>query len=643
MMLDKTDIALNKDSCKYTAVDKNWNMQQLYQRIEAVKISKQQQPLTELEQFCLQGLLSGYTPQEITDNLRKKLDYSRIQVTFWTLFRYIQIMAGKESETITSFQDIIDSLEVLGYRSENADTILITNRLAIPDTFTSATNSITDTESHIIQTKHIKPSDSQPNYNALTTVDERDFMPPVSLWTRLGGLFLVGSVGVAIAVAALTPYRVTVRGNAKIRPDSKIKVVQAETSGTIASIKVRENQSVTRGDIIATIDNSSLETEANLLQNQIQQGKLQTRQITAQIAALDLQIIAETERINNSIAEAKAELNRTRREYRDRQITTTAEVAEAQANLNLSEVELEQARSELISARASLKSQQAALESAKSKRDRYQAIADSGALSRDILQEANLDYQQQIQEVKAQQATVTRYQGAIARQRQAIAAAKARLNNISAALDPSDAEVAISQKRIAQTKASGNATLATLNREKEALKQQQIEAQKQIERDRRQLQQILLDRDRSNIKASSSGTVFQLNLRNTGQNVEPGTEIAQIAPRNSSLLALAHVDVRDINQIEVGQPAQLRLSACPYPDYGTLPGTVTQVSPDAIPISENSPNLYEVTIEPARQTLSQGTKKCTLQLGMEARADIIAREETVLRFLLRKARLLVDL
>ncbi|MEO0489801.1 MAG: hypothetical protein AAFZ49_09620 [Cyanobacteria bacterium J06659_2] len=32
----------------------------------------------------------------------------------------------------------------------------------------------------------------------------------------------------------------------------------------------------------------------------------------------------------------------------------------------------------------------------------------------------------------------------------------------------------------------------------------------------------------------------------------------------------------------MGQLVQIRISACPYPDYGTLPGTVQTISPDIV-------------------------------------------------------------
>ena len=630
----------------------NWNLQELYKHIEAIKIQKQQEPLTFLEKVCLEGLFHGHSPEIISRSLPEQIDYYSVQITCWNLYSYVKGMTGRDEKEITSYQDVIDSLDSFGYKSGQANTIIIA-----PE---NSGNGLSPQISNNVGSSSIVPQNqqhqqivqvSQSQHEQLVRVDENDFMPAIGPWTRLGGMLLAGSVGVMVALSAFTPYKVTVKANAAIRPNGKINIVQAETPGTVVSIQAQENQTIKKGDVIAKVDNSSLEMEVNLLQNQIQQTQMQLGQIAAQKSALDRQIVAETERINNSVAEAEANLNRSRRDFRDRQITSSAQVEEARANLNLAQVELAQVQAELRSAQANLESQTAALKSAESKLNRYQSIAEVGALSGDLLEETKLAYLQQKQEVFAQQAVVERHESAILRQQQAIAASNARLNNLMAALNPSNAEVAIAQKQIAQTQASGQANLATLNREREAIKQQAIETQKQLERYNRQLEQARKNSHQTVIKAPASGTLFQLNLRNSGQNVQLGTEVAQIAPENSSLIAKAYVKPQDINQITIGQPAQLRISACPYPDYGTLKGEVIQVSPDAIPTQggttrddvANSQSLYEVTIKPESLTLTQGAYQCGLQLGMEGEADIIAKEETVLKFFLRKARLISDI
>lgn len=452
-------------------------------------------------------------------------------------------------------------------------------------------------------------------HNSLPVVEADDFMPTIGNWTRLGSLFLIGSVGIVIALAAFTPYRVTVQTQAKVRPTGELRIVEAKTEGTVIKIDVKENQQVKKGELLATIDNSRLETQKRQLESNIQQSSLQLKQIQAQINAHDNRLLAETDRHNRLIASARAELSRRRREYQDREVTTATEVEESQANL---------------------KAAQASLSAAKSRLKRYQAAAQVGALSQDQLDEVQITVDEQEQAVKANQAIVKRTQ---------------------TALNPINAEVAIALENIAQEKASGQATLANLRQEKEALIQQKIEIQEQRSRDIQELQQIEKDLNQTAIKATTDGILFQLNLRNSGQTVTLGQEIAQIVPISNSLVIKALVPAQEIDKVEINQQVQMKVSACPYPDYGTLKGMVSKIAPDSIAPQDNSASsnnskissqnleagFYQVTIKPESLALGKGKKQCTIQLGMEGKANIIAQEETVLKFLLRKARLFTDL
>lgn len=645
--------AIDAHSPLFSQANRHWNFNQIRNRVEAIKLKQQQQQLTDLEQVCLRGLLCGYSPEIIARELVEKSDLFVIQTTFWTLFRYIQIMAGREESKITNYQDVIHSLEALGYKSENADTILIKSK---QDNFDAAKNKADSTENTerkaIVPQSPVNDLVHLSSQNDLVQVDENDFMPAISTWTRLGGLFLVGTVGIAIALAAFTPYKITVKASAQVRPAGELKIVEAKTEGIVVEIDVTENQRLKRGDAIVTIDSSRLATQSSQLQSQINQSKQQLEQINAQIRTLTHQTQAEQERNRRAIEVATVELSRSQREHRDRQITTQAEVAEARANVRLAQEELHQAQAEFTSAKANLKSTQTVLASAESRRNRYQKIAVSGALSHNQLEEAELEVQQQQQQVAAQTATLEQHQRGIARQQQAVEAAKARLNRVRAALNPSIGEIAIANRRIAQEQASGEAAIAALNRERESTIQQRIELEQTLARDLSELKQIERDIEQAVIKAPENGVLFQLSLRNPSQTVSPGSEIARIAPDNTSLALETLVSSSDISNIELGQPAQVKISACPYPDYGTLKGMVQEVSPDAIP-PENSSNsdasnsnrgaAYKVKIKPNSQTLSQGKNHCTLQLGMEGQADIITKEETVLKYLLRKARLITNI
>jgi multidrug efflux pump subunit AcrA (membrane-fusion protein) len=514
--------------------------------------------------------------------------------------------------------------------------------------------SLTPTNPHLNQSALV-PSSS----DSLPIVQENDFLPPIGFWSRLGGLFVVGAVGIAVALSAFTPYKTTVKAQAKVRPAGEVKIVEAETEGTVVEIKAKGNQIVKKGDIIATIDNSRLKTQESQLTSSIEKTISQLQQIQAQLLAQDTQILAEANRVRGSVESAAAELRLSSRTYQDKRVTSLAEVEEAQANLRLSDRELQQAQTELRSTEAQLKASQSELEASRSKQSKYHSVAETGAISQDLLDEASLATAKQQQDLESKIAAVLKQKQAIQRQQEAVRAAKAKLQNVRTTLNPSDAEIAIAREKIDREQASGQATLAALKREREALIQQQIEIQKQQSRDRQELQQIEKDLRQTSITATADGVVFQLNLRNSGQTVSRGKEIAQIAPSGTSLTIAALVPTDEIGKVKVGQKAQMRVSACPYPDYGILQGSVKQIAPDAITPQNNNANhsdrsqsdvnpdkgkaFYSVEIKPESIVLGRNNHKCSIQLGMEARADIISQEETLLKFILRKARLIADL
>lgn len=450
---------------------------------------------------------------------------------------------------------------------------------------------------------------SNSDVESLPDVQIQDFLPPLSGWVKFGGLFVIGTIVAAAAISSIAQYRVTVKAAAVVRPTGELRIVQVATAGTVVQVRVTPNQTVKRGDVIAQIDDSQLQTKQSQLQNGIRQAQLQILQMQAQIQSIETRITAERNRGDRAVAASEAEWSQRQRDYQNQQVIATTEVAEAQA---------------------SLQAAQAALNTAQVRLERYRPIAAEGALERDRLVEAELATQQQAQEV---------------------AAAQAKLQRARAALNPTNAGVLMAIERIAVEQATNEATLASLSQEREALIQQQIQLQNQLELDTRELSQVQRDLLKTTIRATTNGVIAKLNLRNAGQTVQPGEEIAQIVPSATQLTIKAFVPAHEISKIKVGQAAQIRISACPYPDYGTLFSTVRTVSPDAITpptqATQDQPAAkapyYEVTLEPESLMLSQGDRHCQVQVGMEGRIDIISSQDTVLRSILRKARLIANL
>ena len=402
----------------------SWDLVGIYQAIQTVT----PQPLSVIEKAILRGLLCGYSPRRITDICHREFEELIIYLV-GKLYSYVKIIGDSHQQSTQNYQNIPLKLAALGYKK--TDTTIVPRDIdaGVEEIFNGGRNTsdpcLEDTKPERIEknTLDTTPPETESTaitvadspgaiiptqHNFLPVVEANDFMPSIDRWTRLGSLFLVGSVGIAIALSAFTPYNITVKAQAKVRPAGELRIVQAETEGTVVEIAVKGNQKVKKGDIIATIDNSRLETQKSQLESNIQQATLQLKRIQAQITAHDYRILAETDRSNRIIASAKAELNRRRREYQDKQITTATEVEEAKANLRAA---------------------QASLNAARSKLKRYQAAATKGALSKDQLEEVQVTVEEQEQAVEANQARVKRAQ---------------------AALNPIDAEIAIALENIAQ-------------------------------------------------------------------------------------------------------------------------------------------------------------------------------------------------
>lgn len=425
-----------------------------------------------------------------------------------------------------------------------------------------------------------------------------NFLPKIGQLPILAGLVLLVAFAGATALAGILKYKVTVKAPAAIRPAGELRIVQSATEGMVKSIAVEGNQSVRQGDTIAVIDDSRLQTKNNQLKGSIQQTERQLLQLSSQVAALNSQVDAEIEQARRTIASLKAELNLNQRTYQDKLITTSAEVKEAEASVELAQEELR----------------------------RYKQLSGTGAIS-----------QIQVTEKEA-----------------ALKTAQARLERVKAALNPSTASVEMARERTQQERARGAATVATLNKEREQLLQKQTELQTQLDRDRKELQQVEIDLKNTIIRAPVPGVIQELTLRNQSQVVRLGDQIARIAAGKAPLQIKALVAAQDIGKVKVGQSALMRVSACPYPDYGTLQGEVIAIAPDAIapskPASDSTSDqpramagvVYEVTVQPKTLSLHTNRQECLMQSGMEGNIDIISKEETVLQFFLRRARLLTN-
>lgn len=433
------------------------------------------------------------------------------------------------------------------------------------------------------------------SYKQLPSVEEiksHRALPPISPWVVGGGWFIVSVLAIATGLTTVISYKTVVRVHMTVRPQGEIRLVQTPTEGSIVSIEAKNNQSVLKGQTIAILDSSKLRTRQAQVEESITEAQNQIAQIDAQTALLNDQIDTEKNRVAAAVAIAQAELADSQRSYRDRQIITSTETREAQAALRLAEEELAS----------------------------YQSLVRQGAAA-------------QLEVVQKQAA---------------VEVANARLEQTTAALNPTNSDVTAAEEKIAQVQSQGAVAMSQLMQTQSQLLQQRSELQETLNSGTQELEQLATDLKGTEIKAPTSGTIQSLSLRNVDQVVQPGETIAKIFPDAAELEVQALVPSNEISKVEAGQTVKMRISACPFSQFGTLPGTVITISPDTLPVSEGdssgqaSSAFYAVTIQPQRSALVSGGKECLIQSGIEGRADIIARRETVLDFILRKVNLTIN-
>ena len=481
-----------------------------------------------------------------------------------------------------------------------------------------------------------------------TTPDE--YLPPIGRWLSICGVATIGIFCAAMGLSSILKYKTTVQAPATLRPTGELRIVQSAIEGSVASISVRENQAVKAGDLIATVKDARLESKLKTKRAQLSGDRLKNKQqvskIDAQLIALQQQNLGELEQNDRSIAGIQSELSRAERDYQDKQRIGRAEVAEASANIETAKKDKQAAEMELLVATANLKSIQSAYQAAVAKRDRYQSVGAAGAISQNLVEESQLSAEQQLQAIAAQKATLAKQQQTIARLQQIIVSTQARSTRTQVALDPSRADIELVEHKIERERATGKTAIARFQQERQKLLQQRVEVTNQIATTDREIAQIGTDLQPTPIVAPIAGTIQQLALRNNNQVVHPGDSLAKILPTGTPLQVKAYVALADIGKVNVGQTVKMRVSACPYTENGILTGKVIDISADAKSIDKNaatqSANIYEVTIAPATTSLGTGQTTCQTRSGMEGRVDIITKQETVLNFMLSKARLLLN-
>lgn len=165
-------------------------------------------------------------------------------------------------------------------------------------------------------------------------------------------------------------------------------------------------------------------------------------------------------------------------------------------------------------------------------------------------------------------------------------------------------------------------------------KQAKITELKNVER------QLLEQQKLYSVTASTAGTVMGVGALTAGQFVPSGNKVCEISPSGPEMVE-AFLLPKDIGFVRGGQRARVQIDAFPYAEWGTLDGTVTDVSADLVEVGQVG--LFKVQVELQSSRLHSG-EGATVRIhkGMTANVRFVVARRTLWQLLYQRTSAWLD-
>jgi HlyD family secretion protein len=139
---------------------------------------------------------------------------------------------------------------------------------------------------------------------------------------------------------------------------------------------------------------------------------------------------------------------------------------------------------------------------------------------------------------------------------------------------------------------------------------------------------------RIDIRAPQDGVVLESKVHTVGGVISAGDAIMLIVPESDNLQVEAKINPRDIDQIQVGQPAMLRFSAFNLRTTPEINGTITRIAADATADQRTGQTYYNTRIAMTKGEIAR-LGEVKLIPGMPVEAFVQTGERSVMSYLIK--------
>jgi HlyD family secretion protein len=413
-------------------------------------------------------------------------------------------------------------------------------------------------------------------------------------------------------------------------PQGKTYKIEPLELGKVDSVSVREGEKVTAGQTLVELDKEIESKEIQRLEQLLQSYRLELSQklnllekliqkteTQLAIASTDIQSTMEGIKIVKQKIDTQNQLFS---DLKLKEKDLKKRLGKIKPIKKISEKHIEQLRLE---------------ESAHQKRlETLTVLAEEGAVSQDFIfqiEQSLRQIQRQITQTELQDLTNT--DGQLFEIQQSIKDIHTKMIEtegqlILAVREREKLKIELNQKQIRerQIKIETEEAIQELEVEISKIKAKIAETQNSLLKNQAKLKQQTL-------KTPVDGVVLSLDLQNTGQVVQSGETLIEVAPKDAPLILSAILPNEEAGLVKKGMPAKIKFDAYPYQDYGLINGKVISISSDS-ETNEQLGEVYRVEIELERNYIMEESEKVTFKPGQTASAEIILRRRRIINVLL---------
>lgn len=417
---------------------------------------------------------------------------------------------------------------------------------------------------------------------------DRSVGPPFGAGVTLLGftiiLFFCGSLA---AWSLIAPLESAIVAPGVVRVDSSVRTLQHLEGGIVESIHVREGDQVEAGQVLIRLQSTLRSSELNEILGQYFEARATQARLEAERDGLD-EVAFPTDLREKSLGDQ----------------TVAAAIAGQIAIFDNRRALLDERLTILERTRSGLASEIEGLEGQIRSAERQLSLVEEELVDAMSLYKQQLTVKPRILALERDKAEL---EGLISQSRAAIGTATQKVQ---------EAELRVSEMRAEMGTEVVQQLRETRARAYE-LSQRLTAAEDRM--------------GRTEIRSPLAGVVVGLQVHTIGGVIGAGQPLLDVVPANDKLVIHAMVNPLDIDQIEVGLPASVWLSAVNRRTQSALQGTVRTVSADRLVDAQTGKDYYLARVELDMDEVERST--VPLQQGMSTEVMIRTGARTALDYL----------